>query len=55
MSKQAVITILKKPNISVWARNYWNGVLRELAKIEKQDEAQAMDDHFMSLQDEEVV
>ena len=36
MSKQAVITILKKPNIRVWARNYWNGVLRELTKIEKQ-------------------
>jgi hypothetical protein len=36
MNKQAVITILKKPNISVWARNYWNGVLRELTKIEKQ-------------------
>jgi len=32
MSKQAVIKILKKPNISVWARNYWNGVLRQLKR-----------------------
>tara|TARA_R110000803_G_scaffold129346_3_gene196637 strand:+ start:835 stop:969 length:135 start_codon:yes stop_codon:yes gene_type:complete len=32
MSKQAVVTILKKPSISVWARNHWNGVLRELKR-----------------------
>ena len=36
MNKKAVIKILRKPNISVWARNYWNGVLRQLTKIEKQ-------------------
>jgi len=32
MSKQAVVTILKKPSISVWARNHWNGVLRQLKR-----------------------
>ena len=32
MGKQAVVKILKKPSISVWARNYWNGVLRQLKR-----------------------
>jgi len=26
----AVLKILEKKNISAWARNYWNGVLRQL-------------------------
>jgi|TARA_Y100001951_G_C11274843_1_gene261188 hypothetical protein len=36
MSKQAVINILNKTNISAWARNYWNGVLKHLKRQEKE-------------------
>jgi len=38
MSKQAVINIINKPNISAWARNYWNTVLRQLNRQEKMTE-----------------
>jgi hypothetical protein len=38
MSKQAVINIINKPNISAWARNYWNNVLRQLNRQEKMTE-----------------
>ena len=34
MNKQAVINILNKTNISAWARNYWNNVLRQLIRKE---------------------
>ena len=33
MSKQAVINILNKTNISAWARNYWSNVLRQLKSL----------------------
>jgi hypothetical protein len=38
MSKQAVINIINKPNISTWARNYWNNVLRQLKRQEQMTE-----------------
>ena len=38
MSKQEVINIINKPNISAWARNYWNNVLRQLNRQEKMTE-----------------
>lgn len=34
MNKQAVINILNKTNISAWARNYWNNVLKQLIRKE---------------------
>tara|TARA_R100000781_G_scaffold114563_1_gene85705 strand:- start:2876 stop:3079 length:204 start_codon:yes stop_codon:yes gene_type:complete len=34
MNKQAVINILNKTNISAWARNYWNKVLKQLIRKE---------------------
>ena len=33
MSKQAIINILNKTNISAWARNYWSNVLRQLKSL----------------------
>ena len=29
-SRLAVLKVLEKNNLSRWARNYWNGVLRDL-------------------------
>ena len=32
---QAIVKILRRTDISRWARNHWNGVLRELKKLER--------------------